>query len=88
MYLCPHNSFERTGIQRLDIGEIHLRVYLVTCRSCGKTFSTQTLRDMRGAIQTANAVGVQALVDFFTRPGERPPVRCSSGPALAETIGC
>ena len=42
---CAHERIERIGIQRLPMGK--LRLYLVTCRLCGTTLTTRTLRDQR-----------------------------------------
>ena len=42
---CRHERVERIGVQRLPLGRLCL--YLVTCRLCGTTVTTRTLRDLR-----------------------------------------
>ena len=40
---CPHERVLRIGIQRSMLGPD--RLYLVTCRRCGTTLTTRTLRE-------------------------------------------
>jgi hypothetical protein len=42
---CGHRKFHRVGIQRAPVPPF--RLYLLTCRDCGTTLATQTLRGRR-----------------------------------------
>jgi len=42
---CAHRRFNRVGIQRAPVPPF--RLYLMTCRDCGTTLATQTLRGRR-----------------------------------------
>ncbi len=39
---CRHRTFLRVGIQRAPVPPF--RLYLLTCRDCGTTLTTQTVR--------------------------------------------
>lgn len=51
--VCRHRSFLRVGIQRAPIPPF--RLYLLTCRDCGTTLTTQTVRRRREAAGGAAA---------------------------------
>lgn len=42
---CRHRRFQRVGIQRAPLPPY--RLYLLTCRDCGTTLTTQTVRSRR-----------------------------------------
>ena len=42
---CRHRTFIRVGIQRAPLPPY--RLYLLTCRDCGTTLTTQTIRGRR-----------------------------------------
>jgi hypothetical protein len=42
---CRHRGFTRVGIQRAPLPPY--RLYLLTCRDCGTTLTTQTIRNRR-----------------------------------------
>jgi len=45
--VCRHRRFKRVGIQRAPLPPY--RLYLMTCRDCGTTLTTQTIRGRREA---------------------------------------
>jgi hypothetical protein len=47
---CRHRRFLRAGIQRAPLPPY--RLYLLTCRECGTTLTTQTVRNRREASGT------------------------------------
>ena len=49
---CRHGSLQRLGIQRFPVEPF--RYYLMTCRACGTTLTTATLRRCRET-KTADA---------------------------------
>jgi len=48
---CRHARFQRIGIQRAPVAP-H-RLYLMTCRACGTTLATATLRAVRETVVAA-----------------------------------
>ena len=47
---CRHPGFVRAGIQKAPVPPY--RLYLLTCRGCGTTLATQTLRTQRRVART------------------------------------
>ena len=56
---CHHRAFLRVGIQRAPVPPY--RLYLLTCRDCGTTLTTQTIRGRRES--TTKAPEASALLE-------------------------
>jgi hypothetical protein len=48
---CGHARFQRIGIQKAPVPPY--RLYLMTCRACGTTLATMTLRRVRESVPAA-----------------------------------
>lgn len=48
---CRHARFKRIGIQKAPVAPF--RLYLMTCRACGTTLATMTLRRVRESVPAA-----------------------------------
>jgi hypothetical protein len=65
---CRHRTFIRVGIQRAPLPPY--RLYLLTCRDCGTTLTTQTIRGRRESSRRSPAPSA-ALEEDCRRPPRR-----------------
>jgi hypothetical protein len=82
---CSHPAIVRIGIQKAPVPPY--RLYLVTCRSCGTTLATSTLRKERSFADAPGADAPGADAPGADAPGADAPERTEGDIEVDEPAG-